>query len=77
MQRILRPHNVIITLTPKIIQQQHITNRRKIHQLISLTPLWPTRQSRSPIIRIHRVKETDVITLYTCCRKTGSDAISS
>jgi hypothetical protein len=66
---------VLITRIPKIIRKQPITRRLEMHQIIPLTPLRPIRQARRPIIRIHRVEETNIIALYRRGRKIRSDSV--
>ena len=46
-----------------------------MHQIIPLTPLRPIRQARRPIIRIHRIEETNVIALNCRGRKMRSDSV--
>jgi hypothetical protein len=48
-----------------------------MHQLITITSLRPARQPHHAKIRRHRIKETDIIVLYTRRRKPESNAVRS
>src|SRR6187402_2626847 len=68
--------NELITLLPKFILQKLISQRLKMHQVFSLTPLGPAWKGCRILIRIQCVDEIDVESLNGRTWNTGCDSIS-